>query len=92
MTGDSGGLPSAVTFVVTRQSSGESVLTGTGQATPQTFTLPAGSYLISPSVADAAYTITDTSHLYVAGRQRVRIAPTSSSTALARVAADRRAA
>jgi hypothetical protein len=67
VTGDAGGLPSAVTFAVARQSTSENVLNGTGQSTPQTFTLPAGSYVITPSVADPAYTITDTSCTSQAG-------------------------
>ena len=68
LTGDAGGVPGAVVFTVTRQSTGDTVLNGTGQATPQTSTLVAGSYLITPSVADSAYTITDTSCRSQAGQ------------------------
>jgi hypothetical protein len=68
VTGDAGGDPSDVAFAVIRQSPSETVLDGTGQSTPQVFTLPAGSYLLEPSVADSAYTITDTSCVSQAGQ------------------------
>ena len=68
LTGDVGGDPGAVAFTVTRQSTGATVLAGTGTAALQTFTLDAGSYLITPSVTDSAYAITDTSCRSQAGQ------------------------
>jgi hypothetical protein len=68
VTGDTGGDPTAVAFIVTRQSAGETVLSGTGQIAPQTFSLPSGSYLLVPSVTNAAYVITDTSCRSQAGQ------------------------
>jgi hypothetical protein len=68
VTGDAGGDPGAVSFSVSRQSSSTTVLDGTGRSTPQTFTLEAGSYLLVPSVADAAYVITDVSCRSQAGQ------------------------
>ena len=68
VSGDAGGDPTDVAFAVIRQSTSEQALDGTGQSTPQVFTLPAGSYLLVPSVADTAYTITDTSCVSQAGQ------------------------
>ncbi len=64
LTGDPGGDPAAVTFLVRRNTVGgnnDTVIDGRGQVSARTFTVDPGAYLISASTSDPAYVITGTS-------------------------------
>lgn len=64
LTGDAGGDATAISFLVTRNTTtgnNDTVVNGQGQSSAQTFTLDAGAYLISASASDPAYSITGVS-------------------------------
>jgi len=64
LTGDPGGDPAAVTFLVRRNTEGgnnATVISDRGQVSARTFTVDPGAYLISASTSDPAYVITGTS-------------------------------